>query len=692
MGAGETAASLSELLPVSLTLTGALLIGVSGLPGLLLRRGARLGERIAALLHVGGAATALVGTVAALCAAAPPAVTLAWGLPTGAFRIAIDGLSAAFLVPLLIVPALGSIYGLRYWSEQDHPESGRKLRAFYGFLAASLAMITIARDGVLFLFAWEGMALSAFFLITTDHGDPEARAAGRIYFVATHVGTLALFGMFSLLFAVTGSFGLDALPEGSAGACAAIFALGLLGFGLKAGVMPLHVWLPGAHAVAPSHVSAVLSAVVLKTGVYGIARLACMLPNPPALAGGLLLALGVVSGVAGVLFAIAQHDLKRLLAYHSIENIGIIFMGLGLALLGRALGRPEWVALGLGGAILHVWNHSFFKSLLFFSAGAVIHRLHTREIDRMGGLARTMPVTAAAFLCGAVAICGLPPLNGFVSELLVYLGLFQTLHPGGGNAAAAAAFAIPALASIGALAAACFVKAFGAVFLGVARRPYDGAIGEAPRLMLAPMVTLAALCVAIGALPAVAVPFLDRAAAAWTTGAAGVAATAAAAPPLLSLAPLAPLQWISVLAAALWLAALAAILLVRRRMRVRDAERVVTWDCGYAAPSARMQYTSSSFAEMLVAIFRRVLHPREHAPRVRELFPRAARHQSHVDDVVLDEWIVPSLRWCARKLLLLRFLQAGRIQLYILYLLLAVIALALSTLPVGDLLKNLVAR
>ena len=690
MSPGESAARFSELLPVALTLIGALLIGSSGLPGLALRRGARIGERIATLLHVVGAATALAGTIAALLAAAPPSLTLAWGLPSGSFRIEIDGLSAAFLVPLLIVPALGSIYGLRYWSERDHPESGRRLRAFYGVLAASLVLLTIARDGVLFLFAWEGMALSAFFLITTDHGDPEARAAGRIYFVATHVGTLALFGMFSLLSAVTGSFGLDALKEGSAGACAAIFALGLLGFGMKAGLMPLHIWLPGAHAVAPSHVSSVLSAVVLKTGVYGVARLACMLPHPPALAGGLLLALGTISGVAGVAFAIAQHDLKRLLAYHSIENVGIIFMGLGLALLGRSLGRADWVALGLGGAILHVWNHSFFKSLLFFSAGGVIHRLHTREIDRMGGLTRSMPVTAATFLCGAVAICGLPPLNGFVSELLIYLGLFRTLGPDDAGGAAAAAFAIPALAMIGALAAACFVKAFGAVFLGAARRPSDGEVGEAPRLMLAPMVTLSALCVAIGALPAVAVPFLDRAAAAWSAGAAGVAEPAT--PPLRSLAPLGPLQWISALAVALWLAALVAIFLVRRRMRVHTAERVVTWDCGYAAPSTRMQYTSSSFAEMLVAIFRWALHPREHAPRLRELFPRAARHQSHVDDVVLDEWIMPSLRWCSRKLLLLRFLQAGRIQLYILYVLIAVLVLALSTLPVGDLVKSLVTR
>jgi hydrogenase-4 component B len=688
MAAGATAAGLAELLAVPLVLGGALLIGASGLPGLLLPSRMRLGERISALLHCSGALAALVGAAASLGAAAPPRGILPWGLPTGSFRVEIDGLSAAFLVPLLIVPALGSIYGLRYWSVRDHPGSGRTLRAFYGLLAASLALLTIARDGVLFLFAWEGMALSAFFLIATDHDDPEARAAARIYFVATHVGTLALFGLFSIVFAVSGSFGLDALPGGPAGASIAIFALALLGFGVKAGLMPLHVWLPGAHAVAPSHVSAVLSAVVLKTGVYGLARVACMLPSLPTAAGGLVLALGVVSGVAGVVFAIAQHDLKRLLAYHSIENVGIIFMGLGLALLGRSLGRAEWVALGLGGAVLHVWNHSFFKSLLFFSAGSVIHRVHTREIDRMGGLARTMPYSAALFLCGAVAICGLPPLNGFVSELLIYLGLFRTLEPGAGGGAACA-FAIPALAMIGALAAACFVKAFGAVFLGEPRRPTGsggGEGGEAPRAMVLPAAALALLCVAIGLVPALALPFLDRASAAWSESA------AEAAPALRSLAPLGPFQWIGVLAAALWLAAIAAFVALRRRMEARAGGRVVTWDCGYAAPTPRMQYTSSSFAQSLVAIFHWMLRPRGHSPRLRELFPRSARHQSHVDDVVLDRWIVPSLRWCARKLLLLRFLQAGRIQLYILYLLIAVLVLALSTLPLCDLMNRLVAR
>ena len=230
--------------------------------------------------------------------------------------------------------------------------------------------------------------------------------------------------------------------------------------------MPLHVWLPSAHAVAPSHVSAIMSGVIIKMGIYGLLRVTSLLGNPPLAWGVVVLALGVVSGVLGVAFAIGQHDLKRLLAYHSIENIGIIVMGIGLAMIGRSLGREDWVILGMGGSLLHVWNHALFKALLFLSAGSVIHSAHTREIDHLGGLAKTMPWTSVCFLVGSVAICGLPPLNGFVSEFLIYLGLFGTLVPRDGPAYAGAAFAAPALALIGALAVACFVKVYGAVFLG----------------------------------------------------------------------------------------------------------------------------------------------------------------------------------------------------------------------------------
>jgi hydrogenase-4 component B len=613
-------------------------------------------------------------------------LNLAWGLPLGSFRTELDGLSAAFLVPFIVVPALGSLYGVRYWSRLEHPASARKLRVFYGLLAASLIVLALARDGVLFLLAWEGMALSAFFLVTTEDQDPEAREAGWIYFVATHVGTLTLFGFFAVLHAVTGSFAMEALPEGSVslGAGMGLFFLGFVSFGLKAGLMPLHVWLPGAHAVAPSHVSAVLSGVVLKTGIYGLARMTSILPHPPVFWGVLLLVFGASSGVIGVLFAVAQHDLKRLLAYHSIENVGIIVMGLGLAMIGRSLGRPDWVALGLACAILHSWNHAFFKSLLFLAAGSVIHRTHTREIDHMGGLAQTMPVTAAMFLCGAVAICGLPPLNGFVSELFLYLGLLRTLQPTAGPSAAAAAFTVPVLAIIGALAMACFVKVFGAVFLGLPRAGCTRDVREAPRVMLVPMACLAVICVGIGLLPSGVAPFLDQAALAWS---------GSSSPPPAALATLVPFSWVSAFAAAAWVFTLAGSIGLWRRVGPRVLDRVGTWDCGYAAPSARMQITSSSLADTLVTIFRWVLHPRVRSPRLAgRLFPNAGGYESHVHDVTLEEWIVPPLHRLAGYATKLRVLQAGRIQVYILSILLAVVVLVLSIVPVSSLLERILTR
>ena len=346
----------------------------------------------------------------------------------------IDGLSAIFLAPVFLISLLGNVYGLGYWKQTEHPENGRKLRLFYGTLTAGMALLVIARNGILFLFGWEIMAISAFFLVATDDDEKEVRDAGWLYLVATHTATLCLFAVFALLHAVHGSFALAPLEPGThcrPGMATAIFVLALVGFGLKAGIMPLHVWLPSAHAAAPEsclgdHVGRSHQDGHLRAAPGDVAHSAIRRSTGACV----LLGLGVVSGVLGVAFAIGQHDLKRLLAYHSIENIGIIVMGIGLAMIGRSLGRADWVVLGMGGSLLHVWNHALFKALLFLSAGSVIHSVHTRDIDHLGGLAKVMPWTSLCFLVGSVAICGLPPLNGFVSEFLIYLGLFGTHRSG----------------------------------------------------------------------------------------------------------------------------------------------------------------------------------------------------------------------------------------------------------------------
>jgi hydrogenase-4 component B len=654
-----------------LVLAGLVLAASSGLPGLLLGRASMSGQWLATLLAVAGAGLGLGGAGWFWLTGDSQPMILTWPIIPGAeFSIAVDGLSAIFLLPIFLISLLGSVYGLAYWRQTDHPQNGRKLCLFYGTLTAGMALVVIARNGILFLFAWEIMALSAFFLVTTEEHKKEARAAGWIYLVATHVATLCLFGLFTLLRAAGGSFALTPLAEGSLSpwTATAIFVLALVGFGLKAGIMPLHVWLPSSHAIAPSHVSAILSGVILKMGIYGLVRITSLLPSPPLSWGGVVLGLGVVSGVLGVAFAIGQHDVKRLLAYHSIENIGIIVMGLGLALMGRSLGRADLVLLGLGGSLLHVWNHAIFKSLLFLSAGSVIHAAHTRDIDHLGGLAKAMPGTALFFLVGAVAICGLPPLNGFVSEFLIYLGLFGTLGNEGGPSCAAAAFAAPALALIGALALACFVKVYGAVFLGSPRSEHARHAHESPAAMLGPMAVLAACCFLIGLAPFLVAPLLARGIAAWSPG------LTSSGP---DLATLAPLGWITYMGLGLTAGLLVAGIALRLRLRHSVVEKDGTWGCGYVAPTPRMQYTSSSFGDMLVRLFGWALRPRTHEPRDLPLFPEHADFHSEVPDTVLDEAVLPAFRFGERSFSWFRVFQQGSIQAYLLYIFLALIALLL---------------
>jgi hydrogenase-4 component B len=432
--------------------------------------------------------------------------------------------------------------------------------------------------------------------------------------------------------------------------------------------MPLHVWLPGAHASAPSHVSAFMSGVLIKMGIYGLVRICSLFPNPPLWWGGVVLVLGVVSGILGVVFAIAQHDLKRLLAYHSIENIGIICIGLGVAIMGRSLGRVELMTLGLGGALLHVWNHGLFKALLFLSAGSVLHATGTRRIDRLGGLLKPMPWTGLAFLIGAVAICGLPPLNGFVSELLVYLGLFRMVIEPGDRVWLAGAFAAPALALVGALAIACFVKVFGVAFLGEGRTARARAGHESGPFMLLPMAALATGCLVIGLAPGLVAPALDGAVTAWAPE------WASGRTPLQHLAPLG-----SVTRAAVALLVALSVLGVWLGVSTRRAvgRPVGTWDCGYAAPVTTMQYSSSSFGQMLVGIFSSALFPVEHVPGIHGVFPRRTSFLSHVPDLVLDRAVYPVARGVGRLFAWMRWLQLGSINAYLLYILVTLVALLL---------------
>jgi hydrogenase-4 component B len=645
-----------------LVIVAVVLTASSGLLGLPLRRRPALAQRVACAALCAGALVGVTGAVLAL----------PWAAPGGTFSLRLDGLSALFLLPIFVVPALGSIYGLAYFPQERLGGKAVRLQIFYGLVTGAMALVVASANAILFLAAWEVMALCGFFLVTTDHDDPETRRAGFVYLASAHAGNLALFALFLLLGQLAGSLDFAAMAglPARGGMATAIFLLALGGFGVKAGLMPLHFWLPGAHAAAPTHVSALMSGVLLKTGVYGLLRVTGFFDAPPVAWGTVVLAGGALSAVMGVAFALAQHDVKRLLAYHSVENIGIIAMGVGLALIGRARGDPALVLLGIAGAALHVVNHATFKALLFLGAGAVVHATGTRELDRLGGLAKAMPRTAALFLVGAAAISGLPPLNGFASEWLVYLGFLHTAFDGGpAPHPHFAALGAPVLAFVGGLAAACFAKVFGAVFLGRGRSPHAAGAHEAPWPMLAPMLVLAAVCVVIGLAPAAVLPALARAAAHWS----GMSAEALAGP---ASAAGASAARVSGVAAALVGLVLAIALFRRRRLPAPQPE-AETWSCAYARPTARMQYTASSFAEMLVLRFGWAFFPRARVVPPRGVFPRRASFGASVPDTVLDVGIVPATSLLARLAARLRTPLLGSVQVQALLLVSGLVALLL---------------
>lgn len=661
---------------MNLLIASIAMIAVSGLPGAVLDKRRLGGQFLATLLSAAGSICGLYSVGRWFSPGEQYDLRIPWTLVPGAdFHVGLDGLSAAFLLPIFVISLLGSIYGHGYWRQSEHVDNGRKLRLFYGLCAAGMATLVVARNSVVFLFGWEVMALGAFMLVATEDDQPSVAEAGWVYLVATHAATLTLFGLFAALAALAGTFELPA--DGgklSPGAANAVFLLALVGFGFKAGIMPLHVWLPSAHANAPSHVSALMSGVLIKMGVYGFLRVLSFLPEPPLWWGGLLLTLGVVSGVIGLAFAVAQQDFKRLLAYSSIENIGIIFIATGLALLGRAMHQADWVLLGIGGAVWHVWNHALFKSLLFYCAGSVMHAVETREINLLGGLGKRMPWTAFCFVVGATAVCGLPPLNGFVSEFLIYVGLFGTLGipDAGGAVLPGASLAAPGLALIGALAVACYATATAGIFLGAPRSSRVEHAHEARWSMLGPMFLLVGGCLFVGLAPGVVAPALDPAIAAWASAAPNGTELAAA---LVPLADRVPLGWLSALGLSLVATLALGGAALAARLRLRFVSSSVTWGCGYTAPTARMQYTSTSFSEILTGLFRWALGPRINRPKIDELFPQSASFASSVPDSVLERVIRPGLNWIAERILWFRVFQQGNVRAYLFYMFAALVLL-----------------
>jgi hydrogenase-4 component B len=565
---------------------------------------------------------------------------LPMGLPWLGAHFRLDPLSAAFLVVVNLGGATASLYGLGDGRHEREP--GRVLPFFCGFLAG-MNLVVLADDAFTFLLTWEFMSLTSWALVMAHHLQRDNARAGYVYLLMASFGTLALLLAFGLMAGPAGGYTFDTIRGAplSTGAATAVLALALLGAGSKAGIVPLHAWLPLAHPAAPSHVSALMSGVMTKVAVYGFVRIVFDLMGPPAWWwGAIVLLFGGASAALGVLHALMEHDLKRLLAYHTVENIGIIFIGLGLSLAFTANAMTGAAALALTAAVLHVFNHSVFKSLLFFGSGAVLSATGERDMERLGGLIHCMPLTGFAFLVGSAAISALPPLNGFVSEWLT----FQAILVSPQLPQWLLKFLVPAIGGLlalsAALAAACFVKAFGVTFLGRPRTSVAHDARETDHFSLAAMFVYVALCVAAGIVPGY---FID--------------ALAPVAHMLVhaQLPQQTGLQWFTIVPIAqgrssynglllFVLIALAASLAtyVIHRWASHVVRRSAPWDCGFPDPSPATQYTAGSFAQPIRRVFGTVVfHAREHIEMPPPGDVRPARLHVELRDLLWDALYAP---------------------------------------------------
>ena len=584
---------------------------------------------------------------------------------TGEIPIRIDYLSAWFILVIGFTFLTGSWYGFQYLKKYKEQASSLTLHAF-AFLIVFTALIDICivQNGFVLLVIWEMMALGSFIIIIFEHHKTETLKAGINFLIQSHICILFLTIAFMWVKIETGTFDFNAITAFTftqpVSAGIGLFLLFFIGFAIKSGFVPFHTWLPLAHPAAPAHVSGIMSGVIIKIGIYGILRIILLIKTDMIVIGYFIISISLLTGLYGVMLAIVQHNLKKLLAYHSIENIGIIGTGIGLGCLGLGYSNQLLMVCGFGGALLHTLNHSLFKSLLFFVAGNVYQATHTMDIEKLGGLIKKMPHSAWLFLIGALAICGLPPFNGFVSEFFIYVGLFNGLTANHVLPIVFILFAIIGLVLIGGLALICFTKAFGIIFLGTPRKDIQIETKNEQPLSVIPLYLVSAMIVIIGIVPFIIAPFLIKTIQLYIPS--FNQETTVFLNNLLK--SLTSVGWYS-----LGFIALTAILFLIRRFLTSGREDLEdnTWGCGYTGNNEKMQYTASSYIRTFRKLAEPVLLIKKEKSEAGGLFPEHINQTTHPGDKI-DKWLIDKPITFIRKVLdRFVFLQNGKIQAYILY-------------------------
>ena len=627
----------------------------------------RLAALVGSSSAIAGSAIGLLAAVQLLASGQSESLSLPLTMPGASFSLVVDGLAAFFLIPIFLIGLVGAVYGQEYMAGGKQRLPGLHW-LFYNLLVLSMALVVTAANAILFLFAWECMSISSFFLVIGDHEDATVGRAGLIYLLATHLGAALLFVFFLLAGTQAGSLDFSVFSrvrDISAPLASLLFVLILVGFGSKAGLFPFHVWLPEAHPAAPSHVSALMSGVMVKTALYGIIRMLSFLPPAQSWWGWLMLSLGLIGALFGIAMAATQKDLKRSLAYSTVENIGLIFLALGFWLYSRSQHHDLIAALALTGALLHIWNHSLFKSLLFMGAGSILHGTGTRNLNRMGGLMRRMPRTALLLIVGAMAVIALPPFNGLIGEWFIYRGLLEAGVRLTGLAAFFPLIVLGLMALVGGMVLIVFTRMVGIALSGEPRDEASAKAHESGPRMIGAMAVLAVLCLAGGLVPSLLIGPASRVTELIAPGT----------PQLLIGGGLMPL-WLGWLG---WgLVALIALAVAGSRwlQAGRRTGRAGTWGCGFAFPTSRMAYSAESFTELAGTSFLcECLQPLVADGRSVSLFPETGNFSHLAPDLVLDAGFVPLFARVAGQCSRLRRLQSGLVHIYMFYIFSATVLL-----------------